>query len=413
MPLREPAADQPDQPERGGRGERGAGEGQQHPADRTEQHPGGHGEHGARHRGDRDGALQQDEQQRRPEPGGLDGAAQVGQAGVAQQEQPDAERDNTARPPSTQRPQLTGPSPLVHGTGPAPPRSVDGRAGVVSQGGRRCGSSARRARPRWLAASFSAGLQLRGGARLAVRHEDRVVAEAAGAARGPHDPARATRRAPRSRCRPGSTSAAAQTKAAPRRSSGTSPSWASSSSRLRGVVAVPPGPAGGQHAGHAVERVHGQPRVVGHRGQAGGGDRVAGLGQRVLGERRAGLRGLRELAGRRPARPPATRRRRPACAAARPACPALREASSSLHAAPGVGLGPAPRPAAATASGCRPARSRAWRRGSARLNVAPSPVPCTSISRRRRCRPRSCRPRPGSPPRRAGRAAPARRPRRR
>ena len=66
---------------------------------------------------------------------------------------------------------------------------------------------------------------------LAVRHEDRVVAEPVGAARR----SRRGARAPPSttpRGRPAATSAAAQTKCAPRRSSGTSASWASSRSRL-------------------------------------------------------------------------------------------------------------------------------------------------------------------------------------
>ena len=52
------------------------------------------------------------------------------------------------------------------------------------------------------------------------------------------------------------------------------------------------GPARGEHARHAVERVDAQPGVVGHRGQPGRGQPGAGLEQRVALEGRLVLDGL-------------------------------------------------------------------------------------------------------------------------
>ena len=56
------------------------------------------------------------------------------------------------------------------------------------------------------------------------------------------------------------------------------------------VVLGHPGPPRGQHTGHAVERVDGEPGVVRDRRQSGVGKGVAGLDERVLLERGPGLR---------------------------------------------------------------------------------------------------------------------------
>ena len=61
------------------------------------------------------------------------------------------------------------------------------------------------------------------------------------------------------------------------------------------VVAVHARPAGGQHAGHPVQRVDAEPRIVGQRDLAGLPGRLQGLVQRVLLEGRAGLGLLGEL----------------------------------------------------------------------------------------------------------------------
>jgi hypothetical protein len=59
------------------------------------------------------------------------------------------------------------------------------------------------------------------------------------------------------------------------------------------VVAVRARPAGREHAGHAVQRVHAQARVVGDRWQSGIGGDGARLEQRVVGEGEAGLGHIR------------------------------------------------------------------------------------------------------------------------
>jgi hypothetical protein len=61
-----------------------------------------------------------------------------------------------------------------------------------------------------------------------------------------------------------------------------------------GVVAVVPGPPRTEHSRHPVESFNLESGVIGHGGQAGGGERIARLGQRVLLERRSRLRGLVE-----------------------------------------------------------------------------------------------------------------------
>ncbi len=68
-----------------------------------------------------------------------------------------------------------------------------------------------------------------------------------------------------------------------------SASWSEHEPQVGLVVAVPPGPARRQHAGHAVERVDGQTGVVGDGRQAGVREPLARLDQRVVGEGRAGL----------------------------------------------------------------------------------------------------------------------------
>ena len=137
--------------------------------------------------------------------------------------------------------------------------------------------------------------QLRRGDLQALGDEDRVVAEAVVAALLADHGCPATRRSSTCSVPSGSTSAAAHTNAAPRRSSGTSASWPSSSAVFAVVVPVPARPAGRQDAGHAVERVDGEPRVVRDGRQAGVPDRLARLEQRVLRERRPRLGRLRVL----------------------------------------------------------------------------------------------------------------------
>jgi len=59
------------------------------------------------------------------------------------------------------------------------------------------------------------------------------------------------------------------------------------------IVAVSPGPAGGQYPWHAVQRIDVETRIVGDRGQPREIRHRACLDQRVLGERGAGLCGFR------------------------------------------------------------------------------------------------------------------------
>jgi len=126
-----------------------------------------------------------------------------------------------------------------------------------------------------------------------VRHEDRVVAEAAGAARNPRQLALDL---------PGYHPLAEgpAVRGGHHQGGGTDEPGAEAGLRHIGhlrqhqvqvglVVAVPAGPAGGQHAGHAAERVHAQARIVGHRGQLRVSRDRARLQQRVLLERGPGL----------------------------------------------------------------------------------------------------------------------------
>ena len=153
---------------------------------------------------------------------------------------------------------------------------VPGRR-LIPAGPRSTGPARGSAWPRWLIASFSAGVSsavVRARARRA-RRSGRSRSRRCRAARGsawpsswPSPTTLARRRAARARPR--------TTKCAPRRSSGTSASWAEQQVEVGAVVAVPAGPARRQHARHAVERVDAQPGVVGDRRQPGGrGDRRA------------------------------------------------------------------------------------------------------------------------------------------
>jgi hypothetical protein len=127
----------------------------------------------------------------------------------------------------------------------------------------------------------------------AVRHEDRVVAEAPGAARNPCQPALDL---------PGHHPLAGRpaVRGGHDQGGGTDEPGTEASLRHVGhlrqhqvqvglVVAVQAGPAGGQHAGHAAERVHAQAGIVGHRGQLSVRCDGARLQQRVLLERDPGL----------------------------------------------------------------------------------------------------------------------------
>ena len=127
----------------------------------------------------------------------------------------------------------------------------------------------------------------------AVRHEDRVVAEAPRAARNPCELALDL---------PGHHPLTGRpaVRGGHHQGGGTDEPSAEPGLRHVGhlrqhqvqvglVVAVPAGPTGGQHAGHAAERVHAQARIVGHRGQLGVRRDRARLQQRVLLERGPGL----------------------------------------------------------------------------------------------------------------------------
>ena len=187
------------------------------------------------------------------------------------------------------------------------------------------------------------------------------------------------------RRRRAAASAAAQAKCAPRRSSGHVGELAQHQVQVGLVVAVPAGPAGGQDAGHPVQRVDAQPGVVGDRGQPGGRRDRARLEQRVLGEgqprsrRRPAPRGTprRPAQLARPARP-----RRGSGAARRASC-ALRVARTrtvtAAHFCPAAR--PAPPAESASAPRSRRRRGRAARRAARGRRASPSAVPCTSTKR--------------------------------
>ena len=169
-------------------------------------------------------------------------------------------------------------------------------------------SSARAARPRWLIASFSAGASsaiVRPSGPSSGRN-DRVVAEAALAARAP---------APGGRCS-GPRRARSRPRRDRRRRARTRSASALPGGRLgeqlREVLRVGrvlAGVAGGAHARRAAERRGLDPRVVGDRRRARGGRGGARLEQRVgregVARSRAGAR--RRRAARRPRGGPAAR----------------------------------------------------------------------------------------------------------
>ena len=148
--------------------------------------------------------LQGDEQRGRPGPGRADGVlhrrrAHPVQAEPARHQERRHHRARRAPSAAASRRRHTSTVPTVTVPGRAPAFGVRRSAAASA---RRCGSSARIARPRCDSASFSCRRQLRRRARLAVRHEHRVVAEAARPAAAPGSAGRSTRRAPRPPRRP-------------------------------------------------------------------------------------------------------------------------------------------------------------------------------------------------------------------
>ena len=118
-----------------------------------------------------------------------------------------------------------------------------------------CGASARNAWPRWLIASFSPDGSSALVTGLAVRDEDRVVAEAVAcrAARG--SAGRASVPSTTSSRPSGSDQRGRAHERGAAALVGMSASWPSTQLEVGRVVAVPAGPARREHAGHAVQRV--------------------------------------------------------------------------------------------------------------------------------------------------------------
>ena len=213
--------------------------------------------------------------------------------------------------------------PCTHGSGKeiaSGTRSVV-RLAISVRRRARAGRAMRNAWPRWLMAFFSSGR-----ARPACGR--RPPAPGSGRSRSRPCPARLaaehavaadrTRRAP---APSGVTSAAAQTKPAPRCSSGTSRQLGQQQLEVGPVVAVPPRPARGEDAGRAAEDVDGQPGVVGQRNEPGGGSDGPRLEQRVRGEGHARSRPTSSTSGK-SATPTSSRSRstsRPLAAASAPA----------------------------------------------------------------------------------------------
>ena len=157
---------------------------------------------------------------------------------------------------------------------------------------------ARRARPRWDSAVLLGRLQLcrrPGVARRVALHRDehRVVAETVDTRRFSRDPAApfaAHHPRPRHRARPGRARRRRQRRGARRARRRAEPATA----RCSRIVAVPTRPARRQHTRHAVQRVHRQAGIVRQADLARVARRLRGLGDRILLERRPGLRFLGE-----------------------------------------------------------------------------------------------------------------------
>ena len=175
---------------------------------------------------------------------------------------------------------------------------------------RRCGSSARSARPRCERASFSAGASSADGPVLAVRARRSGRSRSRWCPRGSRISVPGISPCTTVSSPPAPPAPPRRRTRAPRRSSGTSASWASSSSMLRSVVAVPAGPARRQHPGHPVQRVDAQAGVVGQRRQPGGRGRARALSSAFSSKVAPGLGRLVVRGRRRRGRAPRRRARR-------------------------------------------------------------------------------------------------------
>ena len=243
-------------------------------------------------------------------------------------------------------------------------------------------ASARSAFPRWLIRSFSSALICAVVTLEAVRHEDGVVPEAVAAARraGQLAAHRALGQvlAPR-----GQHQRRHAHEPRPPLTGRDVRELAEQQPQVGLVIPVRPGPAGRQHTGHPVQRVHAEPGVVGHRGEPGERGHRPGLQQCVPGE------------GRARSRPPRACRGHPrgrSTAALTPAAARILRSSASL---PGfrvarmilagpVDAGPRHRPSASRCSRVRsaqPATARSSSRSSrSRSNGSRSAVPWTSTN---------------------------------
>ena len=232
------------------------------------------------------------------------------------------------------------------------------------------GSSFRKAWPRWLMAFFSSGLssaQLtsspsgseRGRSRSRRRRAARAAARPASC---PYSTSSRPSCRPRARPEP-----RRRRSAAPRCLSGTSASWASNSSQVRLVVAVPAGPARGKDPGRAAQHIHGQPGIVGDGYQPRGLGHGPRLQQRVFGERHARFR-RRRARRRRRRRPPVVSTSSPGT------CP--RSSSRSSRSLPCVARGQhQPRRAVPTLTALRQGSRAGWR-PAARSPAGPGPAAC-------------------------------------
>ena len=161
--------------------------------------------------------------------------------------------------------------------------------------------------------------------------EHRVVAKSAVAPRFSRNAAR-PRTAHHRLHPPPNTSAHAETNAAPRRSSGTSLSCASSSAGVRRILPVHTRPTRRQHTRHAVQRVDFQPGVVGHAWPA-----------RSPGTRRAPWPPRSPRTSRPSPAPRRTGRRRPTTTTSAPRYPRRRAPAAVRPASCGCGWPPAAR----------------------------------------------------------------------
>ena len=243
--------------------------------------------------------------------------------------------------------------------------------------------------------------------------EQRVVAEAAVAARRARGSRPRTRRCARARRpRAGSTKAATQRKRAPRAAAGHVAQRRQQLGVVARVVARLAGVARRVHAGRAAERVDLQARVVGERGQPRRGRRLARLRQGVALE---GGAVLAQLGVGRDARRSSTSSRPSRSASSGTisrSLPRLRRGDDDLHRRPQRSAA-----RASSASRCSansvfmPARRqrRPARAYCSAENASFSAVPWTSTKRPSSVMTKFSRPRRASPRRRAGRGAPRRR----